>query len=438
MDDTVTTIATSAPTAVTWAVITDVEVTPVAFADPPLLNSVGVHEPWAIRTVVRIRTDTGVVGLGETYGDLGFLERVQQMAARLVGVRIVDVHRLGEIALEILADLSVSDTHGLTGTLSHTKSLARLVSAYEVAFLDAQGHQLGVPVWSLLGGLRRDRVEFSGYLFYKWAAHPGQPDDAWGAALDPVGVVAQAQTMVGRYGFRSLKLKAGVFPPDEEADALLALAEAFPGMPLRIDPNAVWTPDTSVRIYERVADVLEYYEDPTDGNPQMAEVARRVAAPLATNMCVVGDEDIPEAVRLRSVKVILADHHYWGGLRASMELARLAEVFGMSLSMHSNSHLGISLAAMVHFGAAAPNIGYAFDTHWPWKREEDDVIEPGAFRFVDGHLDVPMSPGLGIRIDEEALSRLHQQYVDSGVRTRDDTGYMQSIDLTYRAMKPRW
>ncbi|WP_114559869.1 enolase C-terminal domain-like protein [Desertihabitans aurantiacus] len=423
---------------VRWATVTGVEVTPVAFADPPLLNSVGVHQPWAIRSVIRVRTDAGVVGLGESYGDQAFLGRLREMGERLVGERIVDLHRLEEIARDVLAELSVSDTHGLTGTLSPVKSVARLVAAFEVALLDAQGHQLGVPVWALLGGQRRSRVEFSGYLFYKWAGHPGQPDDEWGPALDPAGVVAQARRMVDGYGFTSLKLKGGVFPPEQEAQAVLALAEAFPGMPLRIDPNAVWTVDTSVRVAERLRGVLEYFEDPTDGRVQMAEVARRVDVPLATNMCVVGVEDLPEAVRLGSVQVVLADHHYWGGLRASMELARTAEVFGLSLSMHSNSHLGISLAAMVHFGAAAPNIGYAFDTHWPWKRPEEDVVEPGVFTFRDGHLDVPTTPGLGVTLDEEALERQHRRYLEAGILDRDDTTYMQTVDPGYRALKPRW
>jgi glucarate dehydratase len=56
----------------------------------------------------------------------------------------------------------------------------------------------------------------------------------------------------------------------------------------------------------------------------------------------------------------------------------------MRLSMHSNSHLGISLAAMVHLAAASPNLTYACDTHWPWKAAEDDVIA----RLAPGHLRV--------------------------------------------------
>ncbi len=123
-------------------------------------------------------------------------------------------------------------------------------SAVEVACLDAQGKLLGRPVSDLLGGSVRDAVPFAAYLFYKWAEHPaldGDPavGDEWGEALDPAGIVEQARLMQQRYGFSSFKLKGGVFPPDEEIAAMKALAEAFPGQPLRLDPNTAWTVETS-------------------------------------------------------------------------------------------------------------------------------------------------------------------------------------------------
>jgi glucarate dehydratase len=106
--------------------------------------------------------------------------------------------------------------------------------------------------------------------------------------------------------------------------------------------------------------------------------------------------------------------------------------------MHSNSHLGISLAAMAHLAAATPVLDYACDTHWPWKREDEDVIAPGALRFAGGSLVVPTTPGLGVELDPDALERLHRQYLDGGIRERDDTGYMQRIDPSYTLASPRW
>ena len=64
---------------------------------------------------------------------------------------------------------------------------------------------------------------------------------------------------------------------------------------------------------------------------------------------------------------MLSDHHYWGGLRNTRELAAICRTFGVGLSMHSNTHLGISLAAMTHVAATVPNLDYACDRHYPWQ-----------------------------------------------------------------------
>jgi glucarate dehydratase len=184
--------------------------------------------------------------------------------------------------------------------------------------------------------------------------------------------------------------------------------------------------------------VLEYLEDPTPGLAGMAEVRRNVSMPLATNMCVVSFGDVPGSVEAGAVDVILSDHHFWGGLRRSQALAGIAETFGLGLSMHSNSHLGISLAAMVHLAAATPNLDYACDTHWPWKEPDEDVIVPGPLMFRNGAVGVPTAPGLGVELDRDALARLHEQYLRSGMLNRDDTGYMQSLHLDYELESPRW
>jgi glucarate dehydratase len=156
--------------------------------------------------------------------------------------------------------------------------------------------------------------------------------------------------------------------------------------------------------------------------------------PLATNMCVVAFDEIPPAVARGSVSVVLSDHHYWGGLARAKLLSGICETFGLGLSMHSNSHLGISLAAMVHLAAATPNLTYACDTHWPWKTQ--DVIAAGTFTFRGGSVGVPTGPGLGIELDENALGTLHELYLSCGLRNRDDTAYRQRIEPGFT--KPIW
>ena len=116
----------------------------------------------------------------------------------------------------------------------------------------------------------------------------------------------------------------------------------------------------------------------------MAEVGRAVDMPLATNMCTTSFAALPNSIGLHAEDIILSDHHFWGGLRATVELGRICQTFGRGLSMHSNSHVGISLAAMTHVAAAVPVLTYACDTHYPWQSEE--VLTRGRFEFDEGAL----------------------------------------------------
>jgi glucarate dehydratase len=250
--------------------ITNVTITPVAFADPPLLNSVGVHEPLALRAVIEVATDAGLVGLGETYADERHLAALHATAQAIIGLGI---HQTQEIYRRVLA-LAPPDTIIASGLIGDSAAADRVFSPFEVACLDLQGKAAGIPVSDLLGGAVRDAVPFSAYLFYKWAGHPGAQPDAYGEALDPGGIVAQAKSMVDGYGFTALKLKGGVFPPDEEIAAIWALRDAFPEHSLRLDPNAAWTPGTALAIAKELDGVLEYLEDPTPGIEGMAEVSR--------------------------------------------------------------------------------------------------------------------------------------------------------------------
>ncbi|MDN3520448.1 enolase C-terminal domain-like protein, partial [Halomonas ramblicola] len=214
------------------------------------------------------------------------------------------------------------------------------------------------------------------------------------------------------------------------------LREAFPEHPLRIDPNGGWTPETTRRLMPQMEGLLQYLEDPAPGKDGMAEVHRSATMPLATNMCVIGFFDFPEAITKRSVDVILSDHHYWGGLQATRDLSRVCETWGLGLSMHSNSHLGISLMAMTHAAAAIGNLSYACDTHYPWQEEE--VIVGGKIAFEDGSVRVPDAPGLGVELDRDALKELARNFQECGIRSRNDVKEMQKYDPAWTGKVPRF
>ncbi|MCL5999239.1 MAG: glucarate dehydratase, partial [Chloroflexi bacterium] len=236
---------------------------------------------------------------------------------------------------------------------------------------------------------------------------------------------------------QSIKLNGGCFEPEIEVKAILALRQAFgAGVPLRLDPNATWSVPTAIKWGRTMEGVLEYYEDPVRGQAAMAEVAGAVNIPLATNMCTTSFDDIPGSVRTGSEAIILSDHHFWGGLRASLALARICQTFGRGLSMHSNSHLGISLMAMAHLAAATPNLTYACDTHYPWQSEE--VLAGGRIPFEEGCVVVSDEPGLGIELDRAALALLHERYKCCGLTERNDEIEMQKVQPDWTFQATRW
>ncbi|MFD5035681.1 glucarate dehydratase family protein [Streptomyces sp. NPDC058377] len=418
--------------------ITDVTLTPILVADPPLLNTAGIHQPYTPRLIVEVVTADGTTGLGETYGDTKYLELARPLAEQLVGRQVSDLNGLFGAADEVVVDASrvtgQVDVGGLRGVQTADKLRLSVVSAFEVACLDALGKALGLPVHALLGGKVRDAVEYSAYLFYKRSGE----NDTWGAALDPAGIVEQARTFTERYGFTSFKLKGGVFPPDQEVAAVKALAAAFPGHPLRLDPNGAWSVETSLKVAEELRDVLEYLEDPATGVPAMAEVAAKSGVPLATNMCVTTFDEIKDAFTQGAVQVVLSDHHYWGGLRNTQQLASICRAFGVGVSMHSNTHLGISLAAMTQVAATVPNLHHACDSHYPWQSE--DVLTE-RLTFDGGKVAVSDAPGLGVALDREKLAFLHQRWLDDDgtYKDRDDAAAMRLTDPQWTTPAvPRW
>ncbi|MDP3412040.1 MAG: glucarate dehydratase, partial [Polaromonas sp.] len=154
--------------------IAQVRITPIAFRDGPLLNASGIHEPWALRSVVEIETSDGRVGISETYGDEPMVRVLAQARSLVQGLSPFDLNRMEE---NVRA--AIKPGHKADGSIqfelapgSHTaKNADKVISAFEVAMLDLQGQILGLPICDLLGGAVRTEVPYSAYLFYKYAEH---------------------------------------------------------------------------------------------------------------------------------------------------------------------------------------------------------------------------------------------------------------------------
>jgi glucarate dehydratase len=426
-------------------IITDVTVTPIAFTDPPLLNAAGLHAPYALRIILEIKTNEGISGIGEIAGGSSVLDSLGKVKKTIIGM---DPFERNAIRIAIDKEFScIQDTMNIGYT--HKKVSIRMFSAIDVALFDIIGKAVEKPVVDLLGGRVRERVDFSAYLFYKYEGAGGEfgfkgnPNSkGWhkkkeAPSLDSESIVFQAVEMCREFGFKSLKLKGGVFHPRIEVETMKALRDKFGmGVPLRIDPNAVWTLETSIKYGKEMEGILEYYEDPCKSQKAMAELKKHVKIPLATNMCTTSFDEIPGAVKEDSEDIILSDHHVWGGLDATMQLGRICSTFGRGLSMHSNSHLGISLTAMTHLGCALPELSYAMDTHYPWQSEE--VIKGGRIQFEYGSLGVSNEPGLGIELDYKSLEKLHQNYLKCGIKDRNDEFEMQKVKPGWKFSEHGW
>jgi glucarate dehydratase len=279
--------------------IENLRVTPIALGDPPLLNAAGLHAPYAIRIVIELETEAGIVGLSEIPGDAEVLSALSKSAPGLAGVSVHDARSIERRLRETIG----KDAPDARGDRSYDgRRFVHVLSAIEVACLDAVGKRWDCRVADLLGGVARTRVPYAGYLFFKYGGAGGalgfgsaENETGWSAArqapaLDADGIVTQARAMMNAFGFTSLKLKAGILEPDVEVGAALALRDAFgTKVPIRVDPNAVWSFDTALAQGRRLLGAVEYLEDPVRGREAMARFRRELDLPLATNMCTTGD-----------------------------------------------------------------------------------------------------------------------------------------------------
>lgn len=441
--------------------ITDLRLHPVAIADGPLRSSYGLHAPYALRTIVELKTTDGLTGISETYGGEGPLLALETMRARVIGM---DPFQLTRLWMDLTAEAQTELAAGggsVAGGRSQTYLVpgenpldrhTRTYAAIEVACLDLIGKALNKPLCDVVGGRARDSVAFSAYLFYKHAGGGGlggdTREDEYGEGLDPAAMVRQARQMIGRYGFREIKLKGGVLDPEIEIDTIRALREAFgPAYPLRIDPNCAWSIPMSVHVGRSLKEELSnggYLEDPTATIAGMAEVRRQlreegIDMPMASNVAVTCFAQVVEAEKAGAVQVVLSDPHYWGGVRAQQRLADLCETLNLGVSMHSNNHLGVSLMAMAHAAASAPHVNYACDTHYPWQTEQDEVVAGGRIQFVNGCVQIPDKPGLGVDLDYDQVARGAERYNKLDYRKRDDEAEMRKrVDPDWKRVLPRW
>jgi glucarate dehydratase len=409
-----------------------------------LLNLSGAHAPFFTRNLVIARDSAGHTGLGEVPGGEAIRQTLEDARP------LVEGRGIGELQA-ILADIRTRfadrDAGGRGQQTFDLRTTIHALAAVESALLDLQGQHLGVPVAALLGeGQQRDRVRMLGYLFfvgdrrktplpYVDPAIEPDSDDGWlrlrhHEALTPEAIVRQAEAAQARYGFEDFKLKGGVLRGEEEVEAVRALHARFPQARITLDPNGGWRLRDAVRLLRDLHGVLAYAEDPCgaeegySGREVMAEFRRATGLPTATNMVATDWRQLVHALALQAVDIPLADPHFWT-LSGAVRVAQTCRDWNLSWGSHSNNHFDVSLAMFTHVAAAAPGRVTAIDTHWIWQDGQRLTREP--LKIVDGCVQVPQAPGLGIELDMAEVQKAHALYQQHGLGARDDALAMQHL-----------
>jgi glucarate dehydratase len=425
-------------------IVTEMRVVPIAGHDSMLLNLSGAHGPFFTRNLVILKDSDGNTGVGEVPGGAAIQTTLEDARPLVEGRGIGAYHA---VLADIRRTFADRDSGGRGAQTFDLRITVHAVTAVESAMLDLLGQHLGVSVAALLGdGQQRDRVQALGYLFFVGdrnrtdLAYRGPTDEDSGAdewlrirheeAMTPEAVVRLAEAARERYGFRDFKLKGGVLPAADESKAVIALADRFPDARITLDPNGGWLLNDAITTCRELTDVLAYAEDPVgpeggfSGREVMAEFKRATGLPTATNMIATDWREMGHAIRSGAVDIPLADPHFWT-MSGSVRVAQLCDAWGLTWGSHSNNHFDVSLAMFTQVAAAAPGDITAIDTHWIWQDGQRITKQP--YRIVDGYLDVPAAPGLGVELDEDRVAAAHELYLAEGLGARDDAAAMQYL-----------
>jgi glucarate dehydratase len=423
-----------------------------------LLNLCGAHGPFFTRNVVILKDSTGRSGVGEVPGGEGIRQALERSSPLVVGKPLGSYNGILNSVRRMLAGggkaAHQSTVHQVTSAAEaavlkqpHEINLRmdNVITGVEAPLLDLLGQFLKVPVAALLGnGQQRNAVRMLGYLFYigdrtkadlPYLSHTSSRDEWYRSrhevAMTPDSIVRQAEAAAEHYGFSDFKLKGGVMSGAEEMEAVAGIKSRFPKARVTLDPNGAWSLDEAVSLCKGQAHIMAYAEDPCgpeegySGREIMAEFKRATGIPTATNMIATDWRQLNHSLKLDSVDIPLADPHFWT-MQGSVRVAQMCDEFGLTWGSHSNNHFDISLAMFTHVAAAAPGEITAIDTHWIWQEGQERLTrEP--LKIVNGLVEVPQKPGLGIEPDMDQILKANAAYKKLGNGARDDGMAMQYI-----------
>lgn len=358
----------------------------------PEVSSITARE-GITQTIVKLTTDDGLVGWGESprTADAVHIEAAIQAMRPLV---------LGRDPWETEAIVREIDRAGMWGFQPMTRNIA--FSGIDIALWDLCGKACGQPLYRLFGGALRDEVD---YFYY---VHPRTLED----------VEQQAKEGVDR-GYTVYYIKAGVDAAKEEEQLRVLRAAIGPDRKIRIDCNMAWSPAEAVRLLNRWDDKfnLDFVEAPVRIDPLelSREVKSKTRVPICANEGLWREEDVIRVIQSRTADYLCFCGYWVGSQRRFATLARYAHLEGLSVCKHTPGELGLMAAAGQHLLLTLPNIT---DGHQQTAQlmQGDVLTEPLPIATGPkwGRLE---DPGLGVEVDEEKVRAFHEAYRQDGAYT---------------------
>lgn len=333
---------------------------------------------WTEKVVVLVvlRTEGGHMGLGEAYCDGGAPDSVLALIERdfaplLAGQSLFD---LGALSTRLRETMVVSAKGGAAWAA---------ISALDIAMWDALGQVLGLPVCTLLGAQRRSVPAYASAGLY------GQGKTVDDLAAEMAGYVA--------LGFGGVKLKIGGAPFEEDVARVAAVRQAIgPGVKLMVDALYALSVPEAMRMARRLERYdIHFLEAPVapDNIAGLARVAAASPVPLAGNEFAYGLDTFTRLIEDHAVAVVHLDAILCGGISEGLRIAAVAASRHLPVSFHAASSV-VCFAANLQLAAAAPNVE-SVEFHM-LHRMLFDELAPGGFQLVDGCVQLPTGPGLGL------------------------------------------
>lgn len=342
-------------------------------------------------TLVRIETDTGLVGWGEAKAPV---------APRVVKAVVDDLLRELLLGADPRRIEPIWETMYASMRLRGHDSgfLLEAISGVDIALWDLAGKALGAPVHQLLGGAYRDRIPV-------YAS--GVP-----ATLDPPGApdhdrMLAAATSARDLGFRGLKMAIGRGPEADVASVTAVRELLGDDVELFADAAGNYDVDTAIRVGRQLERLnVGFFEAPlphefVDG---YAEVAHALDIPIANDV-ITQRYQVLDYLKRSALQVVQPDVCRAGGITELRRIGVLADAFGVACTPHISIGSAVQFVASFHVAAALPNLV----RHEYWFGENplgDAILTRPALGLEDGTVGVPTGPGLGIEIDEATVRAL--------------------------------